>query len=164
MKTFGGHDFSFGVLRKVALEWLTGGEGGYEYPWQQDQEILGQLGLPPGVTWGEGQTGTLRWTYVPYELGVGLAADVNGKPGTFFASRYYPVFVDATDGLPFTLTHPLGVFTPHVQMVERIVGVTDTWRLYDIHGEGGTIDFIEDFATLSIDPGRAWQGYVVLDG
>lgn len=164
MKTFGGHDFSFGVLRKTVLEWLVGGEAGFEYPWEADLEELGTLALPPGVVWPDGGRKTLRMTYVPYELGTGLAPDMNGQPGTFQFARFYRLFVDATDGLPFTVAHPMGVFPPQVHLVERIVGIVDTWRVYDIHGAGGTIDYELDNETIAIDPAAAWQGYVTIVG
>lgn len=165
MRTFGGHDFSFGVLRKFCVQWLfSGGEGAPEFPWQADGEELGPLALPPGVTWGDDARRSLRITYFPYELGTGIADDMNGQPGMFWMARHYRIFVDATDALPFVVSHPMKVFPPHVQLVEQIVGVTDVWRLYDIHGAGGTIDFDENSEDIIIDPGAAWQGFVVIVG
>lgn len=162
MKTYGGHDFSFGVLRKTVLEWLLGGEGDPEYPWEADSELLGPLALPPGVLWADGARRTLRWTYVPYEVGVGLADDMNSQPGAFVAARYYRLFVES-DGTPFVVEHPLGVFPPLIQLTERIVGVGTEYFLYDLFGAGGSIQFIDE-ETIVIDPGAAADLFIVLGG
>lgn len=164
MRTHGVRDFSFGLLRKTVLEWLTPGEGSPEFPWQVDNDDLGPLALPAGVVWFDGALRTLRFTYVPYELGTGLADDMNSEAGAFYAARFYQINVDALDAAPFVISHPLQRFPPQVQMVQRIVGITDTWRLYDIHGAGGTIDYDVDAEDIVIDPGAAFEGIVTVVG
>lgn len=150
-QTYNDHDFSLRVLKRIILQWLTGGEASPETPWQTEE--AGPLAFGPGVLWANGAVRTLEMSYEPYELGV-------GDPQRWLFGRRVQFSFDS-DGLsPVNFAHDFHQ-VPLVQVLEALGG--DTWRVVDVIAAGGYI-LHGGFDDVTIDFGGALAGLVVMVG
>lgn len=153
-------DLAYNQLKRVVLQTMYGGEGGAEFPWQQQSpsepadELAAGLGFPGGCLWFDNPRRTIRFTAAPYIAG-------GGDPLTWYGTRHVVASFSAESTL--VVEHNLHVIWPVVQVVREFAGVTTEWHVYDLFGAGGDIQHIDN-DTISVDFGATIDGQVIVIG
>lgn len=161
---------NFRRIRRFLVEWLTGGEGSPTYPWDQNTALgddsapsAGPLGFDAGLTWGDGGSRTLAWTWEAYDPATGLPNGDDGDPAIMRAARY-KFYGAVTAGPSIAFFHNFNQW-PLVQAIQRGGGAGGVpWLVFDVLGAGGSILHDIGFQEVTIDFGGAFDGVVILAG
>jgi len=149
-------DMCYNAVNRVRLQYMYGGEGPAEFPWEFDDELADGLAFPGGCIWFDGPRRTPRFNAAPF---VPLAGD----PECFFVARRVEIPVSTPGATPVLFTHNFGNW-PIVQCVKTIVGITTQYVVFDVDAAGGSIKH-NTFDTFTVDFGAAaFNGSVIMVG